>query len=221
MNFEPFIVTFKLALFTTLILFIVVLPVAYFLSFSKWKGKIVLESVLMLPIVLPPTVLGFYFLTFLGGNSVIGSFLQNTFDVSLVFSFEGILLGSIIYCTPFMVTPLINGFRGLPKNMIESTYLLKKSRWNVLWYVYLPNIKKTIWSAVLLTFAHTIGEFGLVLMIGGSLPETKVASVAIYDEMNGLNYGAASNYAIVLLLVSFVLILSLNFITRKNNSQFA
>lgn len=112
---------------------------------------------------------------------------------------------------------MINGFRSIPKNLIESTYLLNKSRWSALRYVYLPFIKKSIWNAVLLTFAHTIGEFGLVLMIGGNLSETNVASVAIYDEMNALNYEAANEYALILMGVSFVLILALNFLTRKNS----
>jgi len=120
-----------------------------------------------------------------------------------------------------MISPLINGFRSIPKSLVEATYLLKKKRSNALWYVYLPTIKKSILSAILLTFSHTIGEFGLVLMIGGSLEKTKVASVAIYDEMNALNYEVANNYALILLVVSFILIFLLNFITRKNNTYFA
>jgi len=216
MDYSPFLVTFKLAFFTTLILFFISLPFSYFLAFTKWKGKILLESTLMMPIILPPTVLGFYYLNFLGPESTIGHFFNDYFGLSFAFSFEGILLGSIIFCTPFMMTPMINGFRSIPKNLIESTYLLNKSRWSALRYVYLPFIKKAIWNAVLLTFAHTIGEFGLVLMIGGNLSETNVASVAIYDEMNALNYDAANEYALILMGVSFVLILALNFLTRKN-----
>lgn len=221
MDYTPFLVTFKLAVFTTLILFIIAIPISYFLAFSKWRGKIVVESILMLPIILPPTVLGFYFLSYLGPESTVGAFFENTFGISFAFSFEGILLGSVIYCTPFMLSPMINGFRTIPRNIVESTYLLKKSRWNALWHVLLPNMKRSIWSAVLLTFAHTIGEFGLVLMIGGKMQETNVASVAIYDEMNALNYDVANNYAIVLLCISFVLIVTLNLITRNNRSTIA
>jgi len=160
-------------------------------------------------------------LSYLGPESAIGSFFEDNFGLSFAFSFEGILIGSIIYCTPFMMNPLINGFRSLPQNIVESTYLLKKSKLNALWNVLLPNIKRSIWSAILLTFAHTIGEFGLVLMIGGKMEETNVASVAIYDEMNALNYDVANNYALILLAISFVLIVVLNIITRNNRSRIA
>lgn len=221
MDYTPFYITFKLALLTTLILFVIAIPMSYFLAFSKWRGKILVESVLMMPIILPPTVLGFYYLNFLGPESAIGSFLEGTFGITFAFSFEGILFGSIIYCIPFMLSPITNGFRSLPQNLIESTYLLKKSRLNALWYVFLPNIRSSIWSAILLTFAHTVGGFGLVLMIGGKMDETNVASVAIYDEMNALNYDVANRYAVILLIVSFVLILVLNVLTRKNRSEVA
>ena len=216
MDFSPFLVTFKLAGLTTLILIIIGIPIAYFLAFSKWKGKIILESLMMLPIVLPPTVLGFYFLIFLGPNSGVGSFIQSTFGISLAFSFHGILLGSIIFCTPFMLTPIINGFRSIPKNIVESTLLLNKTRLNALIYVFVPLIKKSILNGILLTFAHTIGEFGLILMIGGKMKETNVASVSIYNEMNAMNYETVHSYALVLLIISFVLVLSLNFISRNN-----
>ncbi|MGB1102903.1 MAG: molybdate ABC transporter permease subunit [Crocinitomicaceae bacterium] len=217
MDFAPFYVTFKLATLTTIILFIIGVPLGYFMAFSRWRGRVLLESVLMLPIVLPPTVLGFYFLQFLGPSSSFGEVFESIFGFSLAFTFPGILLGSLIFCTPFMLTPIINGFRGIPKNMIESTYLLKKSRWSALWYVYLPFIRKNLLNGILLTFAHTIGEFGLVLMIGGKMTDTNVASVAIYDEMNAMNYDKVHVYAAILLIISFVLILSLLLFTRKSN----
>lgn len=221
MDYTPFYVTFKLACLTTAILFVVGIPLAYFLAFSKWRGKILLESLLMIPIILPPTVLGFYFLIFLGPNSSVGQFIESVFGVSLAFTFEGILVGSIIFCTPFMLTPIINGFKSIPKNLIESTRLLKKSRINALWYVFLPYIRKNILNGVLLTFAHTIGEFGVVLMIGGKMEETNVASVAIYDQMNAMNYDTVHVYAGILLAISFVLIVCLNLITRKTRSEIA
>jgi len=217
MDFTPFYVTFKLATLTTVILFIIGVPIGYLIAFSRWKGKILFESLLMLPIVLPPTVLGFYFLHFLGRNSAVGGFLESTFGIRLAFTFPGILLGSLIFCTPFMLIPIINGFRSIPKNLIESTFLLKKSRWNAVWHVYLPFIRKNLLNGILLTFAHTIGEFGLVLMIGGKMNETNVASVAIYDEMNRSNYEQVHIYAAILLVISFVLILSLLIFTRKSN----
>lgn len=208
-------ITFKLAMFTCMFLLVIGIPVAYIIAMKKWRGKVIIESILMLPIVLPPTVLGFYFLTFLGKNSALGGWLNENLNLELAFTFQGILLGSIIFCMPFMITPIINGFRSIPKNTIEATVILKKSRWSALTRVYLPYIKRSVWTAVLLTFAHTIGEFGLILMIGGKLESTKVASVAIYDEMNRTNYDLANNYALVLLSVSFVLIIVLNLIAKN------
>lgn len=217
-SFLPFYITFKLAFFTTLILFIIGVPLSYFLAFSKIKGKIFIESILLLPIVLPPTVLGYYFIVLLGPESRVGQILEAVFGIQLAFTFEGILLGSLIFCTPFMLTPIINGFKSIPKNIIESTMILNKSRFNALWFVYLPMIKKNLLNATLLTFAHTIGEFGLVLMIGGKLNDTKVAAVAIYDEMNAMNYEAVDLYAFILLIISFILILIINLLSRKKNT---
>lgn len=221
MDFTPFLVTGKLAIFTTIILLVLAIPISHFLAFSKWKGKVILESILLLPIILPPTVLGFYYLSFLGPETGIGSFFEKYLGFSFAFSFEGILFGSIIYCLPFMVSPITSGLREIPKNMVESVQILGKSKRNALWKVYLPTIKSSVWSGIILTFAHTIGEFGLVLMIGGKMEQTNVASVAIYDEMNALNYQVAHNYALILLLVSFTLILVLNIFIRKKRSFLA
>jgi len=220
-NLTPFYITFKLALFTTVILLVIGIPIGYALAFSRWKGKILVESILSLPIILPPTVLGYYFIVALGPNSSIGRFFEDKLGLSLIFSFEGILLGSIIYCMPFMIYPIVNGFRSLPKSMVEATQILGKTRMNALWHVLLPNIKGSITGAILLSFAHTIGEFGVVLMIGGNLPETKVASIAIYDEMNQLNYDQADAYALILLAFSFVLIVAIHLMNRSNKPYFA
>ena len=169
MDYAPFLVTAKLALFTTVILFVIAIPISYFLAFSRWRGKIFLESLLMLPIILQPTVLGFYYLSFLGPQSGIGAFFEEYFDLSFAFSFEGILIGSVIYCLPFMISPITSGLREIPRNTQESIRILGKSRSNALRKVYLPMIKTSLWSGIVLTFAHTIGEFGLVLMIGGKM----------------------------------------------------
>ncbi|UKN00584.1 molybdate ABC transporter permease subunit [Paracrocinitomix mangrovi] len=218
LDFTPFYITFKLALFTVLILLIIGIPLAYFISMKKWKGKVLVESILMLPIVLPPTVLGFYFLTFLGKNSAFGGFLYRNFNIELAFTFNGILLGSVIFCLPFMLNPIIAGFRGIPANTIESVKMLRKSAWKALFKVYIPYVKRSIWTAILLTFAHTIGEFGVVLMIGGKMEETRVASVAIYDEMNRTNFDAANQYALILLGISFVLIVVLNLVSKNKHN---
>jgi molybdate transport system permease protein len=218
MDFTPFLITFKLAFLTAIILLLICLPLAYMIAMKRWKGKVIVESLLMLPIVLPPTVLGFYFIVFFGKKSSIGSFLYNNFNVELAFTFQGILLGSLLFCLPFMITPIINGFREIPANIIESAKMLRKSQWQILSKVYIPYVKRSIWTALLLTFAHAIGEFGVVLMIGGKMEGTKVASVAIYDEMNRSNYDMAHIYAIILLAVSFVFILTLNMISRKRKT---
>lgn len=215
MDFTPFFITFKLAILTVIILLIIGLPLAYLIAMKKWKGKVIVESLLMLPIVLPPTVLGFYILTFLGRNSAIGGFLYEYFNVELAFTFQGILLGSVIFCLPFMLGPIITGFREIPQNTVESAKMLKKSNFNILRSVYIPHIKTSIWTAILLTLAHTIGEFGVVLMIGGKMQETNVAAVAVYDEMNRNNFDQAHIYAITLLAISFVFIVVLNLISRN------
>jgi molybdate transport system permease protein len=219
MDFTPFYITFKLAFLTTVFLVFLAIPLAYYLAFSKRKINVIVESIIMLPIVLPPTVLGFYFLIFLGPNSAIGYFLQDNFNISLAFTFKGILLGAIIYCTPFMVTPIMNGFRSIPKSLVEATKILGKSNINALIHVYLPYIKREVLNAILLTFAHTVGAFGIILMIGGKLAETNVAAVAIYDEMNKMNYDTVHVYALIMLSFSFILILTINLLSRNKPSQ--
>lgn len=216
MDFSPFYITFKLAVFTTIILFLVGIPISYLIAVPKWKGKAIVESVLMLPIILPPTVLGYYFLVYLGPDSSLGHFLEENLGLSLAFTFEGILLGSVIFCTPFMLSPLINGFRSIPKPIYESTKMLNKRKINALWFVYLPYLKGAMLNGILLTFAHTIGEFGIILMIGGKFETTRVASVAIYDEMNAMNFELVDIYALILLITSFVLILTINLIGRTS-----
>lgn len=219
MDYTPFIITLKLAILTTAVLLFVCIPLAYLIVFKKWKGKVIVESLFLLPIVLPPTVLGFYFLVLFGKNSTIGSFLNDHLNIDLVFSFNGIFLASILFCLPFMITPIIAGFRAIPQNVVESVILLKKSSFKAIRMIYIPYAKKSIFAGVLLTMAHTIGEFGVVLMIGGKLEETRVASVAIYDEMNRGNYEAAHLYSIILLVASFLVILILHFIFKPFASR--
>ncbi len=210
------LISFKLAFLTTIILFIIGLPVAYILSFKEFKFKSVVEALTTLPLVLPPTVLGFYYLIAFSPDSVIGKFVDKLFGIKLVFSFEGILLASIIYSFPFMTQPLMSGFRSFPKNIIEAAYTLGKSKLETLFRVILPNIKSSVLTAITLTFAHTIGEFGVVLMVGGSIPgETKVASIAIYEEVESLNYHEAHKYALILLLISLFTLITLNLINKK------
>lgn len=205
---QTLLITFQLAAITTVFLLLIGIPLAYFLANTKSRLKPILETFISMPLVLPPTVLGFYLLISLSPESTLGAWLMETFNVRLVFSFAGLVLGSIIYSLPFMVHPIQSGFENLPSSYAEAAYTLGKSKMETLFKVLLPNIKSALLTGIVLSFAHTVGEFGVVLMLGGNIPgETKVASIAIYDEVEGLNYAAANQYALTLFLFSFVVLL--------------
>lgn len=209
MDFTPFFLSFKLAGVTTVILFAICLPFAWYLSQTKSRFKPFLEAITALPIVLPPSVIGFYMLVALSQHSALGSFFKDTFDVSLVFNFTGLVIASCFYSLPFMVQPLQGGFESLDKHMLEASYVSGKSKVHTMLKVALPNIKPALLTALILTFAHTVGEFGVVLMIGGSIPaETKVASVAIYEMVETMEYGTAHIYSGIMLLASFLVLLA-------------
>ncbi len=208
MNPEPLYLTLKLASLTTLILFGLALPLAYWLAFSRFRGKVLVEAVIGLPLVLPPSVLGFYLLLAFSPGRFFGAWVEEVFGMRLVFSFPGLVLASVIYSLPFMVYPLQAGLQALPPSLREASYTLGKSAWTTFFKVLLPNAKSAILTALVLTFAHTVGEFGVVLMIGGNIPGvTKVASVAIYNEVEALDYAAANQYALVLFVVTFAILL--------------
>jgi molybdate transport system permease protein len=186
---EPFLISFKLAGITTIILFIISLPLAWYLSQTKSKFKPIIESLTALPLVLPPSVIGFYILWALSINSPIGAFFEDFFGIKLVFNFTGLVIASCFYSLPFMVQPLQSGFESLNKNMLEASYICGKSKIETLFKIALPNMKPALMTAIIVTFAHTVGEFGVVLMVGGSIPsETKVASVAIYEFVEIMDY---------------------------------
>ncbi len=208
MDWIPLILSLKLAVFTTIVLLIVGTPLAYFLAYSRWKVAFFLEALVGLPIVLPPTVLGFYLLLAFSPNSFLGDFIKDLTGASLVFSFLGLVVASVIYSLPFMVQPLKNGFEGVDRSMLELAEVLGKSKWITFWKVMLPNSKNAIITGAILTFAHTLGEFGVVLMIGGSIPkETKVASIAIFEYVETLDFQSAHQYALILLGISFTILL--------------
>jgi molybdate transport system permease protein len=161
-------------------------------------------------------VLGFYILVVLSPNSTLGAFFEDLFGVKLVFSFTGLVVASCFYSLPFMVQPLQSGFESLNKHMIEASYLAGKSKLQTIWYVALPNIKPSLITALIITFAHTIGEFGVVLMVGGSIPEeTKVASVAIYEMVEILEYGKAHVYSGIMVSMSFIVLLLVYIFNHK------
>lgn len=219
-DLSPFWLSFKLAGLTTLILFVIALPFAWWLSQSTSKSKPFFEAVTALPIVLPPSVLGFYLLVVLSPSSALGGFLEDIFGVKLVFSFTGLVVASCFYSLPFMVQPMQSGFETLNKHMLEAAYLAGKSKLQTVLSVALPNIKPSLVTALIITFAHTVGEFGVVLMIGGSIPgETKVASVAIYEMVEMMEYGQAHIYAAIMVAMSFFVLLAVYVFNQKQKTK--
>lgn len=216
MDFSPFYLSFKLAFISTVILLVFCVPLAYFLSRVSFKGKSVIEAIISLPLVLPPSVLGFYILVFLSPYSAIGSFFEEHFGIRLVFNFTGLVIASCIYSLPFMFAPLLGAFNSLPKNIIEASYTLGKGRITTMLKIALPNIKPSLLNAVIISFAHTLGEFGVVLIIGGSLSrETKVASIAIYEATEMLDFTTAHIYSGIMLAISFFVLFCVYFLTKK------
>ncbi len=216
---QTLLLTFKLAASTTLILVVIGLPIAWFLAFSRFKLKPIIEALLSMPLVLPPTVLGYYILLAYRARYWFGEWLGRGFNVRLAFTFEGILIASVIFGLPFMIQPLQSGLRSLPESLREASYTLGKSEAATFFKVLLPNIKPSLITAVALTFAHSIGEFGIVLMVGGNMPGvTRVASVAIYDEVQSLNFSMANHYAFILFAISFILLTIIYSMNKKQDS---
>ncbi|GAA7072842.1 molybdate ABC transporter permease subunit [Helicobacter pylori] len=172
-----------------------------------------------MPLVLPPSVLGFYLLLFFSPSSFLGAFLQDALNVKLVFSFQGLILGSVIFSLPFMVSPIKSALISLPTSLKEASYSLGKGEYYTLFFVLLSNIKPSLLMAIITTFTHTIGEFGVVMMLGGDiLGETRVASIAIFNETEALNYPKAHQYALTLTLISFSLLFVTLFLNKKQSS---
>ncbi len=218
-DLEPLYLTIKLAVITTFILFVVGLPFSYWLSHTKIKFKAFIEAIVSLPLVLPPSVLGFYLLLAFSPQNAFGKFLDQYFNTQLVFTFPGLVIASVLYSLPFMIHPLQAGFRSLPASLSEASYTLGKSKFQTLTRVLIPNMKASLLTGIVLSFAHTIGEFGVVLMIGGSIPnETKVVSIAIYDEVQAMNYHNANVYAGILFVFTFLVLVSVYIINHNFTS---
>lgn len=221
-DWEPLILTFKLAFITTILLLFISIPIAYWLAFTKSKLKPVIETLVSMPLVLPPTVIGFYLLVAFSPSNAFGNWLDNWLGLRLVFSFEGLIIASIIYSLPFMVHPIQSGLSNLSKSLVEMSAILGKSKTTTLFKVLIPNIRPSLLTGIVLAFAHTIGEFGVVLMIGGNIPgKTKVASIAIYDEVESLNYSDANTYSIILFALSFCILLVVYLINGGYLKQFS
>jgi len=201
-------VTLKLASVSTLVLLIIGTPLAWWLSRSQWRFKYIIEAIIALPLILPPTVLGFYLLISLGPNGPIGGFVDMLGGAPLAFTFTGLVIGSVFYSMPFVVQPLQNAFTAVGQRPLEVAATLRASPLDRFFTIAVPMAKPGFITASVLGFAHTLGEFGVVLMIGGNIPgSTQVASIAIYDHVEALEYGQAHWLAASLLLFSFLLLI--------------
>jgi len=205
MDWQAFLLTVKLAVLVTLILLVLGLPIAYWLTYSRRRWKFLVEAVVSMPLVLPPTVLGFYILLALGSKSPIGRWWESLTGHTLAFTFEALVIGSVIYSLPFTVQPLAAAFSTVDRKLVAASATLGASRLRTFFRIILPLSVSGLLTAIALTFAHTMGEFGVVLMVGGNIPGvTRTVSIDIYDQVQATNYAAANQTALVLLAISFV-----------------
>lgn len=204
---DSLLLSFKLAGCVSLVLMVIGMPVAYWLAYSNWRGKFALESVVALPLVLPPTVLGFYALVAMGPRGPLGKIWIALFGHGLAFTFLGLVLASVMYSFPFAVQPLISSFEGVDRKLLDASAVLGSGKWRTFLRVILPLSLPGVVTAVVLSFAHTLGEFGVVLMVGGNLAGvTRTVAIDIYDHVQSLEYGEANRLALVLLVISFVVL---------------
>ena len=219
MDLTPIGLTLKLASITTLVLLLIGLPVAYWLSKGRSIIKILIEAIITMPLVLPPSVLGFYLLLAFSPQHGVGKWLQHTFNLQFVFSFQGLILASVIYSMPFMIGPIKSALQQLPTSLSQASYTLGKTERQTFMKVLLPNIRSSVLTAVILTFAHTLGEFGVVLMIGGNIPGvTRVASIAVYDSVENMDYASANAYSLILFSITFIMVVSV-FVFNKYKAK--
>ena len=216
MDWQAFWLTIRLAGLVAAVLVVLGLPIAYWIAFSRWRWKFLAEAVVALPIVLPPTVLGFYVLVALGSHSPIGRWWQGLTGHTLAFTFAGLVIGSILYSLPFAVQPFAASFALVDPRLMAASATLGASRLETFFRVILPLSLPGLVTGVALSFAHTMGEFGVVLMVGGNIPGvTRTVSIDIYDQVQAFNYAAANQTALLLLAISFVVLSLVYGINRK------
>lgn len=210
----------KLAVCVAAILLAIGMPVAYWLAYSKWRGKFLLESVVALPLVLPPTVLGFYALVAMGPRGPLGKLWIALFGHGLAFTFGGLILASVLYSFPFAVQPLVSSFESVDRKLLDASAVLGAGSLRTFWRVILPLSLPGVVTAVVLSFAHTLGEFGVVLMVGGNLAGvTRTVSIDIYDRVQSLDYASANRTALLLLVISFAVLSAVYGINRRTGRR--
>lgn len=218
MDWQSIFISFKLATVTTVLLLVICLPLAWWFSRSRSFYKIALEAIFSLPLILPPTVLGFYLLVCMNPTSPVGKFWALFNDGNLVFSFSGLVIGSVFYSLPFVLRPIQNAFESVDIKLVEMARTLRYSSNDIFWNIYLPLSKPAILTAAVLGFAHTLSEFGVVLMLGGNIPgKTRTVSIAIYDAVESSSYEQAHQLALFMLILSFVILYLVYVLNRKWN----
>ena len=207
--------SFKLAAVTVVILLIISIPLAYWLSFSKSRWTVFVSSIVVLPLVLPPTVLGYYLLSIMRNDTWLGSLFIQLTGNQLIFSFSGLVIASVVYSLPFVVQPMVSTFKNINQNTINTALSIGSPKQKIFYSIILPLARNGIISAAILGFVHTLGEFGVALMAGGNIPgETRVVSIEIFNHVENMKLDQANSLSLILLLISFVVILWIN---RKNN----
>ncbi len=216
MNWQALITTLELASTTSIVLIIVALPLSYWIAFSKWRWKFLVEAVVALPLVLPPTVLGFYVLVAMGPQSPLGRFYETIVGHGLPFTFGGLVFASVLYSLPFAVQPIAAAFGSVERKYIEASWMLGVSNLKTFFRVIIPLSWAGVLTGVVLSFAHTLGEFGVVLMVGGNIPGvTRTLSIDIYDQVQSLNYSSAAITSATLLIISFMVLSIVYGLNRK------
>ena len=216
MDWSAIGLSIRLASIVCAILLAIGLPIAYWLTFSRWRWKFLVESIVALPLVLPPTVLGFYVLVAIGSRSPIGRAWERWTGHGLAFTFEGLVLASILYSLPFAVQPVASAFSQVDTSLLEASSTLGSSRLRTFFRIIVPLSIEGIITGIVLSFAHTLGEFGVVLMVGGNLPGvTRTVSIAIYDQVQGFHYAEANATALLLLFFSFAILSAVYALIRK------
>ncbi|MBI3406039.1 MAG: molybdate ABC transporter permease subunit [Acidobacteria bacterium] len=220
MNWTAILLTLKLAATVSVILLAIGLPIAYWLAFTRWRWKFLVEAIVALPLVLPPTVLGFYVLIALGPRSPIGRWWESLFGGTLPFTFGGLVVASVLYSLPFAVQPFTAAFSGVDHKLLQASSVLGVSRAQTFFRVTLPLSLAGVVTGFVLSFAHTIGEFGVVLMVGGNIPGvTRTVSIDIYDHVQALDYASANQTALALLIFSFLVLSLIYGLNRRARFQ--